>query len=208
MDQFSPVTHSFYSPAITPNMPLSLGLTSGFSLQSARTLSKQPFIIGICGGSCSGKSQVTEKLKLSLDFSATVINEFDFYFPDMTSEDNFDNPDCIDWVSFKNCLESLNNKKTFECPQYDMLNHKQKKTVKVFPTPVIIVEGLFVFLKEEIRRNFDLKIYIECPDDVRLGNRVRKFTKEMGMSMEFVIDYYLKYTKVSYERFIETVIGI
>jgi uridine kinase len=205
MEQFSPVNHAFYSPSITPNMPLSLGLTSGFSLQSVRTLSKQPFIIGICGGSCSGKSQITEKLKVSLDFSATVINEFDFYLPDMTSEDNFDNPDCIDWALFKNCLDSLNNKKTFECPQYDMLNHKLKKSIKVFPTPVIIVEGLFVFYKEEIRRCFDYKLFVECPDDVRLGHRVRKFTKEIGMPMEFVIEYYLKYTKIAHERFVEPV---
>lgn len=206
MDQFSPVTHSFYSPVISPSMPISLGLNSGFTLQSVRSLSKQPFIIGICGGSCSGKSQITEKLKLSLGFSATVINEFDFYLPDLNADDNFDSPDSIDWALFKSCLDSLNSKSNFECPQYDMVNHRRKdKTAKVFPSTVVIVEGLFLFLKEEIRNSLDLKIFVECPDDVRLGNRVKKFNGEMGMPLTFIIDYYLKYTKQAYEKFIEPV---
>jgi len=205
MEQFSPVNHAFYSPVISPNMPLSLGLTSGFTLQSERSLSKQPFIIGICGGSCSGKSQITEKLKLSLDFSATVINESDFYFPNLNENENFDSPDSIDWDLLKACLDALNSKSTFECPQYDMANHKQIKKTKLFPTPVIIVEGLFIFLREEIRSSLDLKIFVECPDDVRLGNRVRKFNGTMGMPIDFVLDYYLKYTKSAFESFIEPV---
>ena len=96
MEQFSPIANSFYSPTISPNMPISLGLTSGFALHSTSGLGKDPFVIGVCGGTCSGKSQITEKLKLSLDFSASVINEFDFYYPNLTSEDNFDSPDSID----------------------------------------------------------------------------------------------------------------
>lgn len=206
MEQFSPVNHPFYSPTISPNMPISLGLTSGFTLRSTSDISKQPFIIGICGGSCSGKSQVTEKLKLSLDFSASVINEFDFYFPNLTGEDNFDSPDSINWDLLQSCLQTLTAHCTFDCPQYNMSQHKQSlKQVKLFPTPVVIIEGLFLFGKEEIRNLLDLSIFVDCPDDVRLGNRVRKFTREYGMTLDFIIAYYLKYTKIAYEKFIEPV---
>jgi uridine kinase len=206
MEPFSPVNHFFYSPTISPNMPISLGLTSGFTLHNASQLTKQPFIIGICGGSCSGKSQVTERVKMSLDLSASVINEFDFYFPNLKSDDNFDSPDSIDWDLLTQCLTSLKSYGTFDCPQYNMIKHKKKrKPLKLFPTPIIIVEGLFIFGKEEIRKMIDLSLFIDCPDDVRLGHRVRKFTKEMGMELEFILDYYLKYTKVAYEKYIEPV---
>ena len=206
MEKFSPMNHPFYSPVISPNMPLSLGLTSGFALHSTSQLSKSPFIIGICGGSCSGKSQITERLKLSLDFSASVINEFDFYLPNLDSENNFDSPDSINWDLLQTCLETLNSHATFDCPQYSMRKHRQKEnSLKLFPTPVVIIEGLFLFSKEEIRRMLDLSIFVDCPDDVRLGNRVRKFSAENGMSLDFIIDYYLKYTKIAYEKFIEPV---
>ena len=129
MEQFSPVNHIFFSPTISPNMPISLGLTSGFTLHPTNHISKQPFVIGICGGSCSGKSLVTEKLKTSLDFSASVINEFDFYLPNLTTHDNFDTPESINWPLLKNCLEALVSQSVFECPQYCMKKHKQKKKI-------------------------------------------------------------------------------
>ena len=90
-----------------------------------------------------------------------------------------------------------------------MIKHQQKeKTLKLYPTTVIIIEGLFIFHKEEIRILLDMLIYVDCPDDVRLGNRVMKFTREMGMSLDFILDYYLKYTKIAHERFIEPVLII
>ncbi|OMJ95230.1 hypothetical protein SteCoe_1442 [Stentor coeruleus] len=206
MDQFSPVFHAFYSPTISPNMPISLGLTSGFTLQSSFQIVKQPFIIGICGGSCSGKSLVTEKLKLSLDLSASVINEFDFYHSNLTVSDNFDTPEAINWELLESCLNTLNSKCTFESPQYDLVKHKRKKkTTKLYPTRVVILEGLFILNREEIRNKLDLKIFIDCPDDVRVGNRIRKFTKNFNMSLEFIIDYYLKCTKPAFEKYIKPV---
>ncbi|OMJ89212.1 hypothetical protein SteCoe_8689 [Stentor coeruleus] len=185
-------------------MPISLGLTSGFTLQSSFQMVKQPFIIGICGGSCSGKSLVTEKLKLSLDLSASVINEFDFYHPNLTNTDNFDSPDAINWELLESCLNTLNSKSTFECPQYDLLKHKRKKnTLKLYPTRVVIVEGMFILSREEIRNKLDLIIFVDCPDDIRVANRIRKFTKNFNMSLEFIIEYYLKYTKIAYEKYIK-----
>jgi len=203
---------------VSPMMPISLGLTSGFSLSDETRLLKYPFIIGICGGSCSGKSQITERLKKSLDFSACVINEFDFYKPlrgkEKKSEEeklgepdyshNFDKPEEIDWELLLHCLESINMHKPFDCPQYDLIKQKRlKKTVKIFPTPVVIVEGVYTLGKPQVREMLDLKIFVDCPDDVRLGNRVRKFSNLYKHSLEFIIDYYMQYTKPAFETYVE-----
>ncbi|CAG9334050.1 unnamed protein product [Blepharisma stoltei] len=209
MEQFSPLNQPYYSPIISPSMPLSLGLTSGFNLrQEQNSLAKSPFIIGICGGSCSGKSLIADTLKRSLDFSASVVNEFDFYMPtenqtpDYTH--NFDDPNAIDWESLKACLESLNGHRPFDCPQYNLEKQKKKKkTIKIFPTPVVIIEGLFLFCKPEIRELIDMKIFVDCPDDVRLGHRVRKFIGRGLYTLQFITDYYQKYTKPAFEQYIE-----
>lgn len=210
MEQFSPPNHPFYSPMISPSMPISLGLTSGFNLQEEAKIMKSPFLIGVCGGSCSGKSMITDTLKDRLDFSASVINEFDFYLPvskvgpkpDYTH--NFDDPNQIDWETLNECLNTINNHRPFDCPQYDLQKQiKKKRTLKKFPTPVVIIEGLFLFHRPEIRELLDMKIFVDCPDDVRLGNRVRKFIQRDLYDLEFITDYYQKFTKPAYEQYIE-----
>lgn len=209
----------FYSPMISPNMPIELGLNSGFSLSEVEHNIKNPFIIGICGGSCAGKSTITERLKQSLDMAAIVINEFDFYIPyrpepargdvevDENLTYNYDDPRAIDWELFDTTLRELNLRRPTEIPTYSIKKHKRtSKTTRTFPTPVIIVEGMFILHRPEIRNQLDMKIFVDCPDDVRLGNRVKKFYYKYKQNLDRITNYYLKYTKPSYESYIETVL--
>ena len=208
----------YYSPMISPNMPIELGLNSGFSLSKVEHNIKNPFIIGICGGSCAGKSTITERLKQALDMAAIVINEFDFYIPyipeatrqdttlDSTLTYNYDDPRAIDWELFEHILLELNLHRPTDVPSYNIKNHERtSKTTRMFPTPVVIVEGMFILQRPEIRNQLDMKIFVDCPDDVRLGNRVKKFYYKYKQNLEQITNYYMKYTKPAYESYIETV---
>lgn len=167
-------------------------------------------VVGICGGSASGKSRLSHTLSKTYCGRSTIINQDDYYHDSShLSEDerrvkNYDHPDAIDLDRLYENLKGLKAGLTVEAPQYCFESHGRLPASKTLtPKNIIIVEGLFVFEQPELRRLFDLKIFISVENDVRLIRRIRRDVDERGRSLESVLDQYMATTKPMHDQFIE-----
>ncbi|BDU63296.1 uridine kinase [Candidatus Borrelia fainii] len=165
-------------------------------------------IIGITGGSGSGKTTVVNKISevipefvlISQDNYYKSVGDYEYEFLDV----NFDHPDAFDNNLFYKHLKKLKENKLIHMPLYDFINHKRKdETVEIVPTPVVIVEGIMIFVEERVRNLIDLKIYIDTPNDIRFIRRLERDMSKRGRTLESVIEQYLNTTRAGYYRFIE-----
>ncbi len=166
-------------------------------------------IIGITGGTGSGKSTVVRKIgEVCPDF---IIIEQDNYYRSASFVNNsnitavnFDRPDAFETGLLLSHLQDLKNGKSIEMPQYDFVRHTRKKeTVHVEPAPLIILDGLMVLYSPEIRKLLDLKIFVDTPADIRFIRRLERDIKERGRTMESVIKQYLEVVRPGHMEFIE-----
>src|ERR1700754_650711 len=155
-------------------------------------------IIGICGGTGSGKTTVAQKIIASVGADNVVYLQQDSYYRnlgDMPLElrhnVNFDHPDAIDINLMMNHLEALRAGESIEQPTYDYATDSRKaETIHVEPRPVIIVEGILVFFYPQMRRLMDMKIYVDCDADIRFIRRLDRDVHERGRSVESIISQY------------------
>ena len=159
-------------------------------------------IIGIAGGSGSGKSTFTNKLKKLYGDQITVIYHDEYYrcHDDITLEErkkiNYDHPDALETDLLIRHLKELKEGKTILRPTYDFTLHNRKKeVVEVKPNRIVIVEGILVLQNEELRNLFDIKIYVEADADERILRRVVRDVKERGRDLEGIIEQYLTTVK-------------
>ena len=169
-------------------------------------------VIGIAGGSGSGKTTVvraiTEKLKGQ---KVTVIPQDSYYkdSSDLSDEEkrvhNFDHPDAIEWDLLCNQLRDLKNGKAIEQPIYSFISCSRSKTEtkRVEPADVIIIEGIMALHHKKLRDMMDLKIFVDTDSDVRLIRNIRRDVVERGRTVEMVLDRYEKVLKPMHEQFIE-----
>ncbi|MDD7317470.1 MAG: uridine kinase [Prevotella sp.] len=168
-------------------------------------------IIGIAGGTGSGKTTVVKKLVAALPPHHVAVVPLDSYYNDttgMTDEErraiNFDHPDAFDWKLLIKQINELRNGKAIEQPTYSYLMcNRLQETVRVEPKPVIIIEGIMTLLNRRLREMMDLKIYVDTDDDERLIRNIQRDVVERGRTVEMVIDRYLKVLKPMHEQFIE-----
>jgi uridine kinase len=166
-------------------------------------------IIGITGGSGSGKSTIVRKI-------SEVVNDFVFIAQDnyyhsaefVSNENitayNFDHPDAFDTKLLHEHLSQLKHGKAIEMPQYDFVLHKRKtERIHVEPRPLVIIEGLMVLHDKTIRDLLDLKIFVDTPDDIRFIRRLRRDMSERGRTAESVINQYLEVVRPGHFNFIE-----
>ncbi|BCR21463.1 uridine kinase [Borrelia sp. HM] len=165
-------------------------------------------IIGIAGGSGSGKTTVVNKI-------SEIIPEFvlisqDNYYKSVDDCDNaflnvnFDHPDAFDNNLFYRQLKKLKENKPINMPLYDFIKHRRKsEALEIIPTPVVIVEGIMIFVEERVRNLIDLKIYIDTPNDIRFIRRLERDISKRGRTLQSVIEQYLSTTRAGYYRFIE-----
>lgn len=144
-----------------------------------RAAGRATTIIGIAGGTGSGKSTFTNRLKRAFGDAITVIYHDNYYKPhdDLTLEErrtiNYDHPDALDTDLLVRHLEELRAGRAVDCPTYDFTQHtRAKKTVAIQPSRVIIVEGILIFQDARLRDLFDIKIYVEADADERILRRV------------------------------------
>ncbi|WKC57615.1 uridine kinase [Borrelia sp. P9F1] len=165
-------------------------------------------IIGITGGSGSGKTTVVNKISevipefvlISQDNYYKSVGDYEYEFLDV----NFDHPDAFDNNLFYEQLRKLKHNEPINMPLYDFINHRRKpEFVEIFPTPVVIVEGIMIFVEERVRNLIDLKIYIDTPNDIRFIRRLERDMSRRGRTLESVIEQYLNTTRAGYYRFIE-----
>ena len=168
-------------------------------------------IIGIAGGTGSGKTTVVKKIVEALPPHHVAVVPLDSYYNDtshMTEEErraiNFDHPDAFDWKLLIKQINDLREGRTIEQPTYSYLKcNREKETIHVEPKPVIIVEGIMTLLNKRLRDMMDLRIFVDCDPDERLIRVIQRDTLERGRTAQMVIDRYLKVLKPMHEEFIE-----
>lgn len=180
-------------------------------LALSSTLTAAPkLIIGIAGGTGSGKSTIAKELLHNFEGQAVLINQ-DNYYKDlrhMTDEErenhNFDHPDAIDFSLLRDHLLALKNNESIEEPIYNFTHFiREDKTITLWPANVIIVEGILLFAQEEVRALFDLKIYIDADDDIRLLRRIERDILERNRHFESIRTQYLTTVKPMHNAFVE-----
>ena len=168
-------------------------------------------IIGIAGGTGSGKTTVVKKIAEALPPHYVAVVPLDSYYNDttgMTDEErhsiNFDHPDAFDWKLLTEHIKMLKAGLAVEQPTYSYLKcNRLPETVHVEPHPVIIIEGIMTLLNKRLREMMDLKIFVDTDSDERLIRNIQRDVIERGRTVDMVIDRYLKVLKPMHEQFIE-----
>ncbi|MFN2340612.1 MAG: uridine kinase [Halanaerobium sp.] len=166
-------------------------------------------LIGIAGGTASGKTTLAKILKDSFRDNVTILKH-DYYYHDRSyfkvadHKINFDHPDSFETDLLVKQLHKLKEGKTVERPVYSYkTNERLKETKRVEPAPIIIVEGILIFHYEELKNLFDLKIYVDTDADTRLLRRISRDIKERDRTFESVKNQYLKTVKPMHQKFVE-----
>ena len=170
----------------------------------------KPFVIGICGGSGSGKTSFIKSLKEQFPREEIcVVSQDDYYFPreqqarDEKGVVNFDLPTAIDKKALKRDLKKLIEGEEVIRQEYTFNNSEAtSNTLTFYPAPVIIVEGLFVFHYKKISRLFDLKVYINAKDNLKVIRRIMRDQDERNYPIEDVLYRYQHHVLPAYERYI------
>jgi len=173
-------------------------------------MTSTPVIVGVAGGTGSGKTTVARKLQAGLGERCTMI-QHDWYYRDlgdMSQEErrelNFDHPNSLDNDLLVEHLIKLKNGLTVECPQYDFRTHQRlAETHTIEPGPVIIVEGILLFCLPSIRSRFDIKLYVDTDADIRVLRRIRRDIQDRGRSFEDIRAQYYKTVRPMHLEFVE-----
>ena len=173
----------------------------------------KPLVIGITGGSGSGKSTVSRELvrRLTEDGSSAILLQQDSYYKDQSDKPmservktNYDHPDSFETDLFVSDLRRLLRHEAISKPIYDYPNHTRAKEVEpVEPADVIIVDGVLLFNDSRVRDLLDMKIFVDTDDDIRFLRRLERDIDERGRTVRGVIDQYLATVKPMYHQFVE-----
>ena len=167
-------------------------------------------VIGIAGGTCSGKSTLIQKIKDEFGDAITMLSH-DFYYKahnDIPFEErkrlNYDHPDSFDTDLMIEHIRKLMDGESIERPVYDFTIHNRiDETVTVMPSKVIVVEGILIFENRELRDMCDIKVFIDTDADVRIIRRIVRDVSERGRTLESVVTQYLTTVKLMHEQFVE-----
>ena len=167
-------------------------------------------VIGIAGGTGSGKSTMIRKIKEEFSDEITILSH-DFYYKqhnDIPFEErkklNYDHPNAFDTDLMINHIKALKEWRSIERPVYDFTIHNRvDETVTVKPAKVIIVEGLLIFENKELLDMFDIKAFIDTDADVRIIRRILRDVRERGRTLDSVVNQYLTTVKLMHEQFVE-----
>ena len=173
-------------------------------------MTTRPLIIGVVGGSGSGKTTVTRGIQQALDVGAAFIDQ-DAYYKDLShlslderKKVNFDHPDSIDADLMVEHLEQLARGVGIDKPTYDFAAHTRAPgRVRVEPNPIVLVDGILLFVDRRLRDLFDIKIYVDVHDDIRFIRRLERDVVERGRTMADVIRQYLATVRPMHLEFVE-----
>ena len=169
-------------------------------------------VIGIAGGTASGKTTVARRLKdLTESYGSVIAMRLDDYYKDsrhLSFEErrkiNFDHPDAYDFDLFISDIKKLMNGESINKPIYDFVRSvRSEQTELVNPASIIIVEGIMAFTNEELLELFDMKVYVDTPDDIRFIRRLRRDIEDRGRTIDSVINQYLTMVRPMHLTFVE-----
>lgn len=168
-------------------------------------------IIGIAGGSGSGKTTIARKIAESLPSDGVTIIEHDAYYrdrPDLTFEErcqlNFDHPESLETELLVEHLIALKTGRRVNIPSYDFKTHRRLPEPRwVDPTPVVIVEGIMVLVDPRLRAELDIKLYVDTDPDIRIFRRIRRDIEQRGRTFEAVREQYYRHVRPMHLQFVE-----
>nr|XP_033792777.1 uridine-cytidine kinase-like 1 isoform X1 [Geotrypetes seraphini] len=179
---------------------------------------KEAFVIGLCGGSASGKTTVANKIIEALDVPWVVLLSMDCFYKVLSKEEqelaakneyNFDHPDAFDFDLLINVLRKLKKGKSVKVPVYDFTTHSRRKEWKiVYGANVVIFEGILAFANKELLKLLDMKVFVDTDSDIRLVRRLKRDITERGRDIVGVIKLYNKYVKPAFEQYIEPTVQV
>lgn len=178
----------------------------------------RPFVIGVAGGTASGKSSVCDKIMSQLGQDdvdrkqrrVAIINQDSFYKTlneeekkkALKGEFNFDHPDAFDWEKMKNTINDVIKCKKVMIPHYNYVENKSDENCHpVYPADVVLFEGILVFSDKEVRDKFHMKLFVDTDPDTRLSRRVLRDTRERGRDIEQILHQYTTLVKPAFEEF-------
>lgn len=170
----------------------------------------RPLIIGVVGGSGSGKTTVARAIHVATGLDAAFVDQ-DAYYNDLAHlsmderrQVNFDHPDAFDTDLLVSHLEALANWKAIDKPTYDYPGHTRAAAVeRVEPSAIVIVDGILLFTDQRLRDHFDIKLYVDVADDIRFIRRLQRDVEERGRSVADVIRQYLTTVRPMHLEFVE-----
>jgi uridine kinase len=168
-------------------------------------------IIGICGGTGSGKTTIARAIDKAVGAGNVVLVEQDSYYRNLADmplderkQANFDHPDSIDSDMLVNHILRLKQGLSAEMPLYDFKTHTRSDKIEIIkPKPVVIVEGILIFSETRVLDLLDVRVFVETPDDIRLIRRLKRDHDERGRSYERTMDQYLRTIRPMHFEFVE-----
>lgn len=168
-------------------------------------------IIGICGGTGSGKTTIARAIVETVGAMNVVLIEQDSYYRNLSDmplderhQANFDHPDSIDSDMLVNHLVRLKQGLQVEMPLYDFVTHTRSERIEIIePRPVVIVEGILIFAEPRVLDLLDLRVYVDTPDDIRLMRRLRRDISERGRTFERTLEQYERTIRPMHFEFVD-----
>ncbi|MGD9998970.1 MAG: uridine kinase [Ilumatobacteraceae bacterium] len=176
-----------------------------------RAVTGRPFLIGVAGGTCSGKTTVSERLAELTGEQHLSLIKLDSYYVSRNHQPlderklaNYDHPDEFDWQLLNDHMAALSAGAAVPVPIYDYANYTRSPEVRmVAPSRIVVVEGILVLYEPTLRERFDLKVFVDTDADIRLIRRLLRDVEHRGRTTESIITQYLATVRPSHEQFIE-----
>lgn len=171
----------------------------------------KPLLIGVAGGTGSGKSTVARNVAAALGDASVAFIDMDAYYLNhshLTLEErrkvNWDHPNAFDWDHFVSQLEQLAGGAAIDKPVYDFINHARSiETVRIPPADVVVIDGILLFVEPRVRDLCDVKVFVDTDADVRLIRRIRRDMSKRGRPLASILDQYLSTVQPMHLEFVE-----
>lgn len=168
-------------------------------------------VVAVAGGTASGKTLVVDRICEALGPERVAVMALDHYYRDLSALDlkarknyNFDHPDAFDMPLILAHLEALKKGQAIARPSYSFaLSVRSDETVTIQPAPVIIIEGILALAHPELLESFDLRIFVDSADDLRLIRRLKRDVEERGRSLEETLDRYLRWVRPMHLAYVQ-----
>lgn len=168
-------------------------------------------VVGIAGGTGSGKTTIAKAISAALPIDRMAVIEYDSYYrdrPELTplerTQQNFDHPDSLETELLVQHLAALKGGRAVDVPIYDFVTHRRRaESRRVESAPVVIVEGILVFVDERVRRQLDMKIFVDTDPDIRVFRRIRRDMEHRGRTFDSIREQYYKTVRPMHLQFVE-----
>lgn len=180
-------------------------------LPTAQPSQRRPFIIGVAGGTGSGKTTVARNIQTTVGQELIAFLQHDSYYndhsylpPEERERCNYDHPNSLDTPLLVRHLHALCRWQGIDIPIYDFATHSRtERTIRMEPAPIILVEGILIFAEKELREMMDMRIFVDTDADIRLIRRLSRDVEERGRSLDSIISQYLHTVHPMHLEFVE-----